>query len=124
MARNQVKTLWTVIVTAFLALCAALGLVTTTATAAVPQTEPARNGNSDADRAGGPAPAIPAQASWSRSRPGALPPTMKQRIHAEAHGKSPRCRRTLAATDTFPSPVDPAACETSTATEPTVPLQR
>lgn len=38
MARNKVLTLWTSIVTAFLALCTALGLVTTTAAAAVPQT--------------------------------------------------------------------------------------
>ncbi|CAM5734895.1 hypothetical protein SHIRM173S_04555 [Streptomyces hirsutus] len=36
MARNKVMKLWTAIVTAFLALCTALGFITTTASAAVP----------------------------------------------------------------------------------------
>lgn len=40
MARNQVMKLWTVVITAFLALFTALGLITTTAAAAVPQTQP------------------------------------------------------------------------------------
>ncbi|MFE9771198.1 DUF6344 domain-containing protein [Streptomyces sp. NPDC005931] len=122
MARNKVMKLWTTIVTAFLALFTALGLITTTATAAVPQTETTRNSDSSA-----PAPA-PVLSPWSWSHARALPPTMKQRIHAEAHGKSPRCRHrpledatadTTATTcsDDTTAPADPV-------TEHTAPLQR
>jgi hypothetical protein len=87
MARNKVMTLWTTIVTAFLALCTALGLITTTASAAVPQTGTHSNTESASPEA-----ATAAAAPWSRSRTGSLPPTMKQRIRAEAHGKAPSCR--------------------------------
>src|SRR3954470_23498970 len=92
MTRNQVMKLWTAFVTAFLALCTALGLITTTAAAAVPQPEPAGNSSTQV--------APPTMPRWSWAHAGALPPTMKQRIHAEAHGKSPSCRlRPLADTD-------------------------
>lgn len=84
MAQNKVMKLWTAIVTAFLALCTALGLITTTAAAAVPQTE--TTGNCAARTM---TPPLPLQA---RPHDRALPPTMKQRIHAEAHGSSPSCR--------------------------------
>lgn len=84
MARNQVTKLWTTIVTAFLALCTALGLITTTAAAAVPQPEPAGNSTTPVTT-----PTLP---QWSWTFAAALPPTMKQRISAEAHGKSPSCR--------------------------------
>ncbi|MEU1051531.1 DUF6344 domain-containing protein [Streptomyces sp. NPDC005876] len=87
MARNKVMTLWTAIVTAFLALFTALGLITTTASASVPRTEAARNSESAPRPTAAPA---PAPRPWSRT--GSLPPTMKQRIHAEAHGTSPSCR--------------------------------
>ncbi|BDH02837.1 DUF6344 domain-containing protein [Streptomyces seoulensis] len=88
MARNKVMTLWTAIVTAFLALCTALGLVTATAPAASARTESPSHGSTEHT-----APTAPAATShqvWSQAR--ALPPTMKQRIRAEAHGKSPHCR--------------------------------
>ncbi|GAA4995048.1 DUF6344 domain-containing protein [Streptomyces siamensis] len=89
MARNQVMKLWTAIVTAFLALCTTLGLVTTTAAAAVPQPEPERNTSV-------PASTLPELSLWgwspTRSADRGLPPTMKQRIRAEAHGSSPACR--------------------------------
>ncbi|MET7450486.1 DUF6344 domain-containing protein [Streptomyces sp. NPDC005574] len=88
MAQNKVMKLWTAIVTAFLALFTALGLVTTTAAAAVPQTEAPRNSGS-ATTAQVP---TTASAPWAWSLARSLPPTMKQRIHAEAHGKSPSCR--------------------------------
>ncbi|MDX3638041.1 DUF6344 domain-containing protein [Streptomyces sp. MB09-02B] len=90
MAQNKVMKLWTAIVTAFLALCTALGLVTTTATAsaAVPQTETTRNCAVPAT--------IPAMSLPARPHDRALPPTMKQRIRAEAHGSSPSCRRRTA----------------------------
>ncbi|MFI9824473.1 DUF6344 domain-containing protein [Streptomyces sp. NPDC052013] len=119
MARNKVMKLWTVIVTAFLALCTALGLVTTTASAAVPQAETTRNRESATDRT------TPTVALRPWSRPSALPPTMKQRIHAEAHGKSPSCRH-LPLADTA---ADPLACllGTTSPSEPrtgNTPLQR
>jgi hypothetical protein len=105
MARNKVMTLWTAIVTAFLALFTALGLITTTASAAVTPTETARNSESTPRQTAAPAPA-----PWSWSRPGSLPPTMKQRIHAEAHGKSPSCRhRPL----TDATAADPASASTA-----------
>ncbi|MFJ3778075.1 DUF6344 domain-containing protein [Streptomyces sp. NPDC090075] len=95
MARNaKVMKLWTAIVTAFLALCTALGFVSATTAAAVPQTETPRNSSGDEhgseqvpDRV-----RIPAQTHWLWSQARSLPPTMKQRIRAEAHGKTPSCR--------------------------------
>ncbi|MFC9506470.1 DUF6344 domain-containing protein [Streptomyces sp. NPDC057002] len=99
MARNQVMKLWTAIVTAFLALCTTLGFVTRTAAPAVAQTEPERNSER-----------IPRQRTASATSPVSLaktvPPTMKQRIRAEAHGKTPRCRhRPLADTDAESDPM-------------------
>ncbi len=85
MARNKVRTLWTAVITAFLALCTALGLITTTASAAVPRTEHTCNST--------PTAALPAMSPWVPSPGRSLPPTMKQRIRAEAHGASPSCRR-------------------------------
>jgi hypothetical protein len=84
MAQIKVMKLWTAIVTAFLALCTTLGLITTTAVAAVPQTETTRNSTARTT--------TPATPLWSWSYTRALPPTMKQRIRAEAHGKTPSCR--------------------------------
>ncbi|MDH6625144.1 hypothetical protein M2271_002948 [Streptomyces sp. LBL] len=95
MAQNKVMKLWTAFVTAFLALCTALGLITTSAAAAVPQTGTPRNSSTNAT-----APVLsPRSSPWSNVR--SLPPTMKQRIRAEAHNKTPSCRHR--------SPVDPDA---------------
>lgn len=77
--------LWTAIVTLLVALFTAAGFVTTTAAAAVPQSAPVRN-------AGTPAVTVPAVPLWSGANDRGLPPTMKQRIRAEAHGSSPSCR--------------------------------
>ncbi|MBL1109539.1 hypothetical protein JK361_34010 [Streptomyces sp. 5-8] len=91
MTQNKVMKLWTAIVTAFLALCTALGLVSagtaTAAAAAGPRTETPRTGTAQRTT-----PTIPAMRHWAWSHGRALPPTMKQRIRAEAHGKSPSCR--------------------------------
>ncbi|MGW0992306.1 DUF6344 domain-containing protein [Streptomyces sp. NPDC002520] len=90
MTNNKVMKLWTAIVTAFLALFTALGLVTaTTATtaAAAPQSE--KPLPTAAHRT---AHVVPAMNHWLWSQAKALPPTMKQRIRAEAHGKTPGCR--------------------------------
>lgn len=107
MGQNTVTKLWTTVITAFLALFTALGLITTTAAAAVPQTQPARN-SAEAH----PEPPAALYGLWSAAR--ALPPTMKQRIRAEAHGKTPSCRhRSLPDADT-----DTAADAETTAAEP------
>ncbi|WP_405894898.1 DUF6344 domain-containing protein [Streptomyces sp. NBC_00104] len=126
MAQNKVMKLWTAIVTAFLALCTALGLITTTASAAVPRTETTRNG---AALTTAPATSLPA-----RPHDRALPPTMKQRIRAEAHGSSPSCRHHTAlhtatgtALDTATNVTDPAIAPDAPlpqAEHPFAPLQR
>ncbi|MEU8971340.1 DUF6344 domain-containing protein [Streptomyces monashensis] len=90
MTQNKVMKLWTAFVTAFLALCTALGLVTTataTTAAAAPRTETPSKDSAEQN-----VPTIPAQTHWAWSYGRALPPTMKQRIRAEAHGKTPACR--------------------------------
>jgi hypothetical protein len=112
MAQNQVTKLWTTIVTAFLALCTTLGLITTTAVAAVPQTGTTSNSSTYT--------MTPATAHepWALTR--SLPPTMKQRIRAEAHGSSPasrsrilsgRDRRDREAAPTGPNPADAAPAD-------------
>ncbi|MEU8590532.1 DUF6344 domain-containing protein [Streptomyces sp. NPDC048664] len=112
MALNKVSTLWNAVVTAFLALCTALGLITTTAGTQVTQPDPERNSGRpepkpepapEPELAGGPPPperdgpprttvTLPTQSrrTWAHDR--ALPPTMRQRISAEAHGSSPAAR--------------------------------
>lgn len=102
MAQNKVMNLWTAVITAFLALFTALGLITTTAAAAVPQTQPARNST-----VAHPEPLAATHGLWSYVK--ALPPTMKQRIRAEAHGKTPSCRhRSPADADAETSAAEPA----------------
>lgn len=129
MARNKVMTLWNAVVTAFLALCTALGLITTAASAAVPQTEKTRNSDSAPSGAGDDtfrtaAPATPL-GPWSMIK--ALPPTMKQRIHAEAHGMSPSCRHRLPDTEDEPRSTACSDETSSSRPEPVagrIPLQR
>ncbi|MFD6434667.1 DUF6344 domain-containing protein [Streptomyces venezuelae] len=106
MTGNKAMKLWTTIVTAFLALFAAMGL-TTTATA-VQETTNARNATVCAP--------TPTMALWSAAYERSLPPTMKQRIRAEAHGSSPSCRH-LPTVDTE-AETDATAQEPGLAPEP------
>ncbi|MCX4907170.1 DUF6344 domain-containing protein [Streptomyces sp. NBC_00878] len=92
MAKNRVMKLWTAVITAFIALCTTLGLVAT-ARAATPVQQPESPRNSTA------AVTLPPTAAWAWAFARSLPPTMKQRIRAEAHGSSPSCRH-RAPTDT------------------------
>ncbi|MEU1406881.1 DUF6344 domain-containing protein [Streptomyces sp. NPDC005728] len=108
MTQNKVMKLWTVVVTAFLALCTALGLVTATTAAAAPQAESPQGTTEHRT-----VPAIPAMSHWAWSHGRSLPPTMKQRIRAEAHGKSPRCRH---------RPLDETEAETDPANQSSAPL--
>ncbi|MFI6034009.1 DUF6344 domain-containing protein [Streptomyces sp. NPDC051315] len=123
MAENRVMQLWTTIISALVALCAALGFVTAAATTAVAQTEPTRNSDLSDSTVH---PAVPAVSPWSRLLARSLPPTMKQRIRAEAHGKSPSCRHRplpeAEPADQLPTPCDPEAA-TDDLRAP-VPLQR
>ncbi|WP_217545937.1 DUF6344 domain-containing protein [Streptomyces sp. GbtcB6] len=108
MARNaKVTKLWTAIVTAFLALCTALGFISATTAAAVPQTETPRNSTGDDHSTG--RVTIPAQSHWLWSHARSLPPTMKQRIRAEAHGKTPSCRQHPLDTTESENPAEPPA---------------
>ncbi|MET9833014.1 DUF6344 domain-containing protein [Streptomyces sp. NPDC006385] len=126
MARNKVMNLWTTIVTAFLALFTALGFVTTTAAAAVPHTETARKSDSD-DSDRNTQVTVPAMPQWALSYARSLPPTMKQRIRAEAHGKTPGCRhRPLTDEEAATTPTSAAGeCVSAAAPgQPLVPHQR
>ncbi|QNS05281.1 DUF6344 domain-containing protein [Streptomyces xanthii] len=87
MTKNKVMTLWTIVISAFIALFSALGLVSPAAAATpVQQSEEVQAPAPQAD----PAPAAASAPYWAFKR--SLPPTMKQRIRAEAHGSSPSCR--------------------------------
>ncbi|MEU9285744.1 DUF6344 domain-containing protein [Streptomyces sp. NPDC048275] len=108
MTQNKVMKLWTAIVTAFLALCTALGFITTTAAAAVPQAGTTRNSATSVT--------VPTTSPWTGPHSRNLPPTMKQRIRAEAHGSSPSCRHRP---PTDVDPAEPAArCAPETPADP------
>ncbi|MFC9189995.1 DUF6344 domain-containing protein [Streptomyces cyaneofuscatus] len=111
MSTFQPKSIWTAFITAFFALLASLGLATATASAAnaANATNAAQPSATTQEHTGATA-ATPLAPSvrWTLPRDRALPPTMKQRIRAEAHGSSPATRHLSA---------DPAsATRTTTAT--------
>jgi Family of unknown function (DUF6344) len=125
MTRNKVMNLWTAIVTAFLALCSALGFVTNTAAAAVPHTETNRRSDGGDNNRSAEL-TVPAMPHWAWSYARALPPTMKQRIRAEAHGKTPSCRhRPLTETEAATSASTTRECAPADPPDrPLVPHQR
>ncbi|WP_306322682.1 MULTISPECIES: DUF6344 domain-containing protein [unclassified Streptomyces] len=88
MTKNRVMTLWTVIISAFIALFSALGL-TSPATAAT-TTAPAQQAEKTQTAQASTPATESARPYWAFKR--SLPPTMKQRIRAEAHGSSPSAR--------------------------------
>ncbi|WP_103533372.1 DUF6344 domain-containing protein [Streptomyces sp. SM11] len=92
MSTFQPKNIWTAFITAFFALLASLGLATATASA-TNATNAARPSATPQEHTGATA-ATPLAPSvrWTLPRDRALPPTMKQRIRAEAHGSSPATR--------------------------------
>ncbi|MFJ4687802.1 DUF6344 domain-containing protein [Streptomyces sp. NPDC091377] len=92
MAGKKVMKLWTAVVTAFIALFTALGFVTTTAAAALPQTPETPRTETTTRPSAEPVTAPPMVSPWAWAHARSLPPTMKQRIRAEAHGKTPSCR--------------------------------
>lgn len=90
--RSSVTSLWTTLLAALVALLAALGFggkaapVAASAAVATPMVPAARRT------------APVARWTWrAMMRGGSLPPTIKQRIRAEAHGKTPSVRSSAAA---------------------------
>ncbi|WP_405821543.1 DUF6344 domain-containing protein [Streptomyces sp. NBC_00838] len=105
MAAFKVKNLWTVFLTAFFAVLATLGLTAPAAAADAavqqPAEQPAKGDRSpvtttEARGGGEAAPAVRRERALPESaRPAdtSRPPTIEQRIRAEAHGSSPSVRR-------------------------------
>lgn len=94
--RITATSIWTAVLAAIMALLASLGFAKA-ARADVASASP--SSGAAASVATAPATAA-ARRSWRAvMRGGSLPPTIKQRIRAEAHGKSPsvRCSATAAA---------------------------
>ncbi|OKI65786.1 DUF6344 domain-containing protein [Streptomyces sp. MJM1172] len=97
MAHRSTTSIWTTVLAALVALFALLGFARKTApaaasaagvpvAAAVPATAAVRR------------PVMMARRTWrAMMRGGSLPPTIKQRIRAEAHGKTPSVRRSTTA---------------------------
>ncbi|GHB65367.1 hypothetical protein GCM10010347_39160 [Streptomyces cirratus] len=91
--RSTVTSFWTAVLTAVAALLAALGF-DVKAPAAVPAALATPAVPSAVRRR----PAMMARRTWrAMMRGGSLPPTIKQRIRAEAHGKTPSVRRSTTA---------------------------
>ncbi|MFI7499379.1 DUF6344 domain-containing protein [Streptomyces sp. NPDC049687] len=137
MSENRVKKLWTALVTAFLALCTALGFVASTATTATAQAGPTQTGptHTGSEASGSERPAAttgipptttrPSASPWDWFHARSLPPTMKQRIRAEAHGKSPSCRhRPLSEAEAEAAEHSTLPCDLAEPAEPSIPLQR
>ncbi|MFE4262915.1 DUF6344 domain-containing protein [Streptomyces sp. NPDC056883] len=94
--RSTITSIWTTVLAALVAVLASLGFGGKTAQAAAtplsssPAAAPAAVA---ANR-----PAFMARRTWrAMMRGGSLPPTIKQRIRAEAHGKTPSVRRSTTA---------------------------
>lgn len=102
MAAFKVKNLWTVFLTAFFAVLTTLGLTAPAAAADAavqqPAEQPAKGAQppvgAEARGGGEEAPAVQ-RALPGSARPAdtSRPPTIEQRIRAEAHGSSPSVRR-------------------------------
>lgn len=94
--RSTITSIWTTVLAALVALLTTLGFGGKVAQAAAtplsssPATAPTA---AAANR-----PAFMARRTWrAMMRGGSLPPTIKQRIRAEAHGKTPSVRRSTTA---------------------------
>ncbi|MFJ9595194.1 DUF6344 domain-containing protein [Streptomyces virginiae] len=93
--RTILTSIWTSVLAALVAVLSALGFGGKVAPAAA-----ATAGGAAAAAVTAPVrrPAVTAPRSWREMmRGGSLPPTLKQRIRAEAHGKTPGVRRSTTA---------------------------
>ncbi|WP_328720560.1 DUF6344 domain-containing protein [Streptomyces sp. NBC_00247] len=122
MSAFKVKNLWTAFITAFFALLASLGLAASNASASnASATEQQPTHTTTQEHTGATAAtATTPSVRWTLPRDRALPPTMKQRIRAEAHGSSPATRHLPA--DTASTPGTEAARTNYEATEGESPL--
>ncbi|MDX3535363.1 DUF6344 domain-containing protein [Streptomyces sp. MB09-01] len=99
--RSALSSIWTSLLTALVAFLSSLGLGGKAALAGA--TAPAGDAPAAGvavSAAGVPVarPAVAARRTWrAMMRGGSLPPTIKQRIRAEAHGKTPSVRRSTTA---------------------------
>ncbi|MEI5098901.1 DUF6344 domain-containing protein [Streptomyces sp. PmtG] len=109
MPATKAMKLWTTIVTAVLALFATLGFASQAAAAPVQQATTTCKSTTSAT--------APVLAAWMAAYERSLPPTMKQRIRAEAHGSTPSCRH-LPTTDADASDDTGALTGASLAAEP------
>ncbi|MFJ6797430.1 DUF6344 domain-containing protein [Streptomyces sp. NPDC091268] len=94
--RSTITSIWTTFLAALVALFTGLGFGAKAAPAAAAATSVGAVAAPAAPAVRRPAVAAPR--TWREMmRGGSLPPTIKQRIHAEAHGKSPSVRRSTTA---------------------------
>ncbi|MEU9230905.1 DUF6344 domain-containing protein [Streptomyces subrutilus] len=92
--RSTLSSIWTPVLAALVALLTFLGLGGKAAPAAASAPAPADG----AAPAGVRRPVLAPRRTWrAMMRGGSLPPTIKQRIRAEAHGKTPSVRRSTTA---------------------------
>ncbi|MCT4354875.1 DUF6344 domain-containing protein [Streptomyces sp. Je 1-79] len=96
MATAKVKQFWTAFISVLFALLASVGLASTAAAAQAPAVQQPEEPTARAAAAGArTTTAVPAQRAayqWPMVRERSLPPTIKQRIGAEAHNSSPSVR--------------------------------
>ncbi|MCX5124093.1 DUF6344 domain-containing protein [Streptomyces sp. NPDC002812] len=94
--RSTITSIWTTVLAALVALLASLGFGGKAAQAAA---TPLSSSPAAAPAAvAAHRPAFMARRTWrAMMRGGSLPPTIKQRIRAEAHGKTPSVRRSTTA---------------------------
>ncbi|MEU6877549.1 DUF6344 domain-containing protein [Streptomyces sp. NPDC046712] len=109
MATAKVKQFWTAFISVFFALLASVGLASTATAAQAPAVQQPEEPASTATTGARTLAAVPAQRTayqWPAVRDRALPPTIKQRIRAEAHNSSPSVRHLRA-----DSPVETALAD-------------
>ncbi|MFE5481441.1 DUF6344 domain-containing protein [Streptomyces sp. NPDC056527] len=95
MATAKVKQFWTAFISVLFALLASVGLASTATAAQAPAVQQPEEPASPAAPAARTQAVVPAQRAahqWPWVRDRSLPPTIKQRIGAEAHNSSPSVR--------------------------------
>ncbi|WP_033223338.1 DUF6344 domain-containing protein [Streptomyces virginiae] len=93
--RSILTSIWTSVLAVLMAVLSGFGLAVKSAPAAAAL---AAAGTEGAEATAVRRPAVAARRSWrAMMRGGSLPPTIKQRIRAEAHGKTPSVRRSTTA---------------------------
>lgn len=117
--RSTVTSIWTALLAALVALFASLGFGAKAAPAVAGVSAPAAPATPavTARRT-----AVTARRTWrAMMRGGSLPPTIKQRIRAEAHGKTPSVRRSTTAAAMGAGSGTAAAAQTPVGSLPGVP---